>query len=227
MGRPSLSQIKRAKEQAQLHGQWGKVEKLSELEHQIHAERAYPPEDPVPVQEDSSSDNWSDGLKDQILSTAAKHTDLALSKVSSSAYKYKCKSCGVKPSVAGPHHDNSCSKNQGALAISSSLAHRRECKHCGAQPYVAGAHHRRDCPRRVKKHVEKDASGIYGYSTECKHCGAMPFSQGPHHELGCKRNWSYTAYSTKLAHKYECKECGAKPFVAGPHHEQSCNRHFY
>jgi hypothetical protein len=113
MGRPSLSQIKRAKEQAQLHGRWGALEKLNELEHQIHAERAYPPEDPAAVQEDSSSNNWSEGLKDQILSTAAKHTDLALSKVSSSDYKYKCKSCGAKPSVAGPHHDDSVPKIRG------------------------------------------------------------------------------------------------------------------
>jgi len=224
MGRPSLSQIKRAKEQAELHGQWGKVEKLNDLEHQIHAERSYPPEDPPVKQGDPSSDGYSDF---QSFSTSAAITSLALSAVPSSDYKYKCKSCKAKPSVAGPHHNSSCSKNQDTLSIRSSLAHRHECKHCDAQPYVAGAHHRRDCPRRVKKHIEKDASGIYGYSTSCKHCGAMPFSQGPHHELGCKRNWSYTGYSTKLAHKYECKECGAKPFVAGPHHEGGCDRHFW
>jgi hypothetical protein len=178
--------------------------------------------------EDTSSNDWSEDFANQIFSTAADHTSLALKKVSSSDYKYKCKSCKAKPSVAGPHHDDNCSKNQGTLAISSSLAHRHECKHCGAQPYVAGAHHRRDCPRRVKKHVEKDVSGEgYGYSKTCKHCGAKPFSQGSHHSLGCKRRWSYSAYSTELAHRYECKGCGAKPFVAGPHHEESCFRHFY
>lgn len=225
MGRPSLSQIKRAKERAEIQGKWGVVEQLMNLEGQIHAERSYLDEQPVVEPEDTSSDDWAD-LQD--FSTNITFTSLALNAVPSSDYKYRCKSCKAKPSVAGPHHDENCSKNQGTLSIISSLAHRHECKHCGAQPYVAGAHHRRDCPRRVKKHIEKDASGInYGYSTECKHCGARPFSQGPHHDPGCKRNWSYTAYSTKLAHKYECKECGAKPFVAGPHHEVSCERHLW
>jgi hypothetical protein len=201
------------------------VEQLTDLEQQIHAERAIPPEEPVVQQAESSSDGWLDL---QTVSTSANHTSLALQKVPDSDYKYKCKSCKAKPSVAGPHHDSDCSKHQGALAIGSSLAHRQECKHCDAQPYVAGAHHRRDCPRRVKKHIEKDAASVeYGYSTKCTHCGAKPFSQGPHHDLGCKRRWEYTAYATKLAHKYECKECGAKPFVAGPHHERSCDRHFY
>ncbi|OAQ51356.1 hypothetical protein HTG_17620 [Natrinema mahii] len=227
MGRPSLSQIQRAKEKAELQGKWGMVDQLTRLEQQRHAELAPEPVEDNPVF-DSSSDSPSDNSwMSQFPSSAAEHTSLALKKVAESDYKYRCKSCQVKPSVAGPHHDNSCSKNQGTLAISSELAHRRKCKHCSAQPYVAGAHHRRDCPRRLKKHIEKDASGRVGYSTECKHCGATPFSQGPHHEVGCKRKWNYTAYSTKLAHKYECKECGAKPFVAGPHHEGSCNRHFY
>lgn len=158
---------------------------------------------------------------------AARHTDSALQTVSSSDYSSECQNCGAKPFSEGPHHSSSCSRHEDRLALSTKLAHRYSCTHCGAQPFVAGAHHKRDCPRRIKKHIERSVTGDYDYSTTCTHCGVKPFTQGPHHDSDCKRNWSYSAYATKLAHKYECSNCGAKPFVAGPHHRGSCDRHFY
>ena len=225
MGRPSISQIRRAKERAEIQGKWGVVEQLNDLEHRIHAEREPVYEEPVaqePV-DNGSSQGFSFDLPP---STAEEYTSMALGKVSSSDYKHKCKHCSAKPFSEGPHHDSSCSRHQDVLSLSTEPAHRYKCKHCEARPFVAGAHHKRDCPRRIGKHVEKDPSGKkYDYSTECKHCGAKPFSQGPHHDSSCKRNWSYTAYSTKLAHKYYCSECEARPFVAGPHHESSCKRY--
>lgn len=224
MGRPSFSEIQRAKEKAEINGQWGVVEQLNKLKHQKHAELA-DFDDPGIVESSSSSSN---GFSfDLPQSTAEKYTDRSLNSVSPSDYSNKCKHCGAKPFSEGPHQDKSCPRYQAALALSTEPAHRFGCKHCDAQPFVAGVHHRRDCPRRIEEHVKTGVSGKnYGYSTKCKHCGVKPFSQGPHHESSCKRCWSYSAYSTKLAHKYDCKECGARPFVAGPHHEGSCKRHF-
>jgi len=229
MVRPSHSEIQRAKEKAQLHGDWMMLDKLSQLEQRRAAELA-----PEPVQDDfsynSSSDSSSWDLDEWLAnlpSIAKDHTSLALKTVDSSDYKYWCKSCDARPPVAGPHHDSSCSRNQVVLVISSELAHKRCCRHCDATPYVAGAHHRRGCPRRVEEHIEERVDdGEYGYSTPCKHCGVKPFSQGPHHDSSCDRCWGYSAYSTKLAHMYECKECGARPFPAGPHHESGCKRYF-
>lgn len=228
MGGPPFHKIQHAKERAELNGQWDVVEALNNLEHRERAKLAAVEEERARSQELSSSSSSSTLDSLSLPPTIAKkHTALALKKVPSSDYNYYCKSCEAKPSVAGPHHDNSCSKNQDALTLSSSLAHKHDCTHCGARPYVAGAHHRRDCPRRVKKHIEKSVAGSeYSYSTQCTHCGVKPFSQGSHHASSCKRHWSYSAYSTKKAHKYKCQSCGAKPFPAGPHHKKDCHRHF-
>lgn len=228
MRRPSPSELQRIKEKAELHGRWDIVEKVIETKQRRAEELADPPAPPQEPQNNGlSDDSFSvDSISARISSTAAEHTSLALKKVSESDYNYRCTSCKAKPPVAGPHHDHSCSKNQDTLTISSNLAHKHDCKHCGARPYVAGAHHRRDCPRRVKKHVNNDpAKNKYNYTNTCKNCGAKPFSQGSHHSADCKRHWSYTAYATKLAHKYKCTYCDARPFVAGPHHQSSCDRY--
>jgi hypothetical protein len=109
--------------------------------------------------------------------------------------------------------------------LSTEFAHSKTCDNCDARPFIAGEHHRRGCPSRSKSHIKKRPDG-HDYSKKCKHCGAKPFSQGPHHDSDCKRNWSYTAYASKLAHKYRCKHCQARPFPAGPHHRSNCPRHF-
>lgn len=62
-------------------------------------------------------------------------------------YKHKCKYCGAKPFVSGPHHAKTCRRNQSNVVLDSEEANRYKCRHCGVKPFIAGPHHKKDCPR--------------------------------------------------------------------------------
>lgn len=67
----------------------------------------------------------------------------------------KCKHCGARPFLPGPHHKLDCPRHAPSDTSAVDDAYDHDCMHCGARPYTPGPHHKMSCPRWTNRITHK------------------------------------------------------------------------